>query len=132
MSSSPGRIIYICDCEAHAAPVCEVLREHLHYTVECVPDAQMANLATPGTLLIVDLPGEKMEQAIRALRLRHAEALILAFISFADEAAERGCLAEGADDMLAKPLSTARLELSIRNLLKINRLQQEVARLQMA
>lgn len=51
--------------------------------------------------------------------------MLLVLASFADDLAEQICLRE-ADDMLTKPMTSLRIEMTLRNLMRLRHLEREL------
>lgn len=74
---------------------------------------------------IVDVPSPKLEATLYRLQGAHAPKALV-FVRFGDGWAERLAMTLGADDVLCKPTTMVRLEISLRNLIRIRCLEHEL------
>lgn len=75
-------------------------------------------------LAIIDLPAPSIGPA--AEMCQRIRLMMLALFAFGDQKSEKAAFAAGVDDMLAKPFSTPRLAMTVRNLLRIHALEEEL------
>jgi len=81
-------------------------------------------------LIVLDLDLPDIDAIGFLRRMQDAEAApVIVLASPASDALAKQALREGASDYLAKPLTAERVEISMRNALKISVLEEEIARL---
>jgi DNA-binding NtrC family response regulator len=80
-------------------------------------------------LLDIGLPGMSGIEALRALKDRHPDILVIMITAFEDVNSVVAAMKSGAHDYIVKPLHLESLEMSIRNALETIRLRKEVGAL---
>lgn len=86
-------------------------------------DEQAVRLAS---IAVVDLPPHALATLVADLRRMQPLIKVLALVPFGDMEAERLSVHAGADEVLLKPVTGARLRLSIDNLMRICGLEREI------
>ncbi len=98
-------------------------------TAEAALDA-MGSAPPDLVLLDIGLPGMSGIDALRALKERHPDTLVIMITAYEDVNSVVSAMKNGAHDYIVKPLHMESLELSIRNALGTIRLRKEVRALQ--
>jgi len=105
------------------------------YKVKAFPSAEAALDAigsdTPDLVLLdIGLPGMSGLDALRAVKQRHPDVLVIMITAYEDVNSVVAAMKSGAHDYIVKPLHMESLEMSIRNALETIRLRKEVRALQ--
>ncbi|MGE5189069.1 MAG: sigma-54-dependent transcriptional regulator [Gemmatimonadota bacterium] len=101
------------------------------YAVTAFPSAEAAleaiGPAAPDLVLLdIGLPGMSGIEALRVLKQRHPEVLVIMITAYEDVNSVVAAMKGGAHDYILKPLHMESLEMSIRNALETIRLRKEV------
>ncbi len=105
------------------------------YAVKAFPSAEAALEAigpVPPDLVLLDigLPGMSGIEALRVMKQRYPEVLVIMITAYEDVNSVVAAMRSGAHDYIVKPLHMESLEMSIRNALGTIRLRKEVRALQ--
>lgn len=124
-----SRIVVVYEeTDMHAHPIARLLTHFFkqYMVTSCSLKEAQDHIGAGCDMVVLDVAAGGALEMVRALRRDYPETMILALTSLGAKNAETKLLSAGANDVIVKPAMSARLESSVRNLLRIRALEREL------
>lgn len=128
LPSSSATILLVAESRKRGQhPLASLFSQRFDLAVQVVTPEMLKPGQSGYEVVVVDMPSVRLKQVLDTLEAVQPGAMVLVLAAFGDYAAEAIGLSGGAHDVLIKPVTPAKLEASVRLLLRIRVLEQELA-----